>query len=80
MDGLPGMKRGLETGKTDNVKPIKKMVGQYAPPTNGMRPVKRAYYSEHLILAALLSSVVTAVLIFAVLLYAPYKLQGLSLI
>lgn len=31
MDGLPGMKRGVETGKRENVEPIKKMVGPYAP-------------------------------------------------
>lgn len=30
MDGLPGMKRAIETSKKDNVKPIKKMVGAYA--------------------------------------------------
>lgn len=31
MDGLPAMKRGLEVGKQENVKPIKKMVGPLAP-------------------------------------------------
>jgi hypothetical protein len=30
MDGLPGLKRGVETSKKENVKPIKKMVGAYA--------------------------------------------------
>lgn len=79
MDGLPGMKRGIETGKTDNVKPIKKMVGQYAPPANGLRPVKKVYHSQHLILTALLSSILTAVLIFAVLLFGPSKGKALWL-
>lgn len=31
MDGLPGMKRGLEAGKTHSVTPMKKMVGPLAP-------------------------------------------------
>jgi hypothetical protein len=31
MDGLPGMRRGVETAKRENVKPIKKMVGPFAP-------------------------------------------------
>lgn len=30
MDGLPGMRRGVETSKRENVTPIKKMVGPYA--------------------------------------------------
>lgn len=30
MDGLPGLKRGVETSKKKDVKPIKKMVGAYA--------------------------------------------------
>jgi hypothetical protein len=31
MDALPGMRRGVETAKRENVKPIKKMVGPSAP-------------------------------------------------
>jgi len=31
MDGLPGMWRGVETAKREQVKPIKKMVGPFAP-------------------------------------------------
>ena len=31
MDGLPGMRRGVETAKREDVKPIKKMVGPFAP-------------------------------------------------
>ncbi|KAG4436851.1 hypothetical protein IFR05_007657 [Cadophora sp. M221] len=30
MDGLPGMRRAVETSKKENIKPIKKMVGPYA--------------------------------------------------
>lgn len=31
MDGLPGMKRGIQAGKKESVAPIKKMVGPLAP-------------------------------------------------
>lgn len=31
MDGLPGMQRGVETGSRENVEPIRKMIGPYAP-------------------------------------------------
>ncbi|KAL1880783.1 hypothetical protein VTK73DRAFT_5168 [Phialemonium thermophilum] len=31
MDGLPAMKKGLETAKRENIEPIKKMVGPLAP-------------------------------------------------
>lgn len=30
MDGLPGLKRGVETRKKESVTPMKKMVGAYA--------------------------------------------------
>lgn len=32
MDGLPGMRRGVEAGRRDKVTPIKKMVGALANP------------------------------------------------
>jgi hypothetical protein len=31
MDGLPGLRRGVDTAKRENVAPMKKMVGPYAP-------------------------------------------------
>lgn len=37
MDGLPGLRRGVETAKRENVKPIKKMVGPYGEMVNQMR-------------------------------------------
>jgi hypothetical protein len=37
MDGLPGMRRGVETARKDNVKPIKKMVGPYAAMASDLR-------------------------------------------
>jgi hypothetical protein len=37
MDGLPGMRRGVETAKREDVKPIKKMVGPYGEIVNRMK-------------------------------------------
>jgi hypothetical protein len=51
MDGLPGMKKGLEVGKRENVAPIKKMVGPLAPAR--YQPVA-SYTLEHLIVVAVL--------------------------
>lgn len=78
MDGLPGMKRGVETGRTDAVKPIKKMVGPLAPAVIGVpRRAKQVYTAGHLILAALLSSLLTAaVLILLLLVYGPGSSSG----
>lgn len=56
MDGLPGMRRGVETAKREDVKPIKKMVGPYGEMVNQMR-VQRANTVPvwYLIIVALLS-------------------------
>lgn len=57
MDNLPGMQRGVRTAASDGVKPIKKMVGAYAPsPT---RQPRRAggpgqFSLAHVVLAAVL--------------------------
>ncbi|KIW17240.1 hypothetical protein PV08_04431 [Exophiala spinifera] len=64
MDGLPGMQRGLHTAVTDNVKPIKKMVGPHAPRVNGQYKPQRVFVLRHLILAAVLSAVSTVVMMF----------------
>jgi hypothetical protein len=37
IDGLPGMKRGYEFAQKHGVKPLKKMVGPYAPVAGGVR-------------------------------------------
>lgn len=63
MDGLPGLQRGVKTSITDNVKPIKKMVGPYAPIKGPRRP-QQVFRAGHLILVALLSCLSTAILIF----------------
>jgi hypothetical protein len=53
MDGLPGMRRGEEIAKRENVMPIKKMVGPLAPkkyvsPYGGVQP-------EFVVLAVVIS-------------------------
>ncbi|PVH76198.1 hypothetical protein DL98DRAFT_574523 [Cadophora sp. DSE1049] len=46
MDGLPGMRRGVETAKRENVKPIKKMVGPYALETRPRYNSTRSDFSQ----------------------------------
>lgn len=66
MDGLPGLQRGVKTAITDDVKPVKKMVGPYAPLKGPRRP-NQVFTVGHLILVALLSAFSTVVLIFVAL-------------
>ncbi len=54
MDGLPGLQRGMKTLETDKVKPMKKMVGRYAPLNGERRRSSKAFTLGHLILAALM--------------------------
>ena len=74
MDGLPAMRRGVETAKRENVKPIKKMVGPYGEMVNQMRAQRANTVSVwYLIIAVLVSfclGIVAAVL-------APSELQWL---
>jgi hypothetical protein len=69
MDGLPGLQRGIHTAGTDNVKPIKKLVGAVALAPGQVRsPGKaKAYGMEHLIIVALVSSLISVILVFLVL-------------
>ncbi|EXJ88492.1 hypothetical protein A1O1_05422 [Capronia coronata CBS 617.96] len=62
MDGLPGLQRGVKTGITEKVTPIKKMVGPTAPVKGPRRP-RQAFTVGHLILVAILSFLSTAVVI-----------------
>jgi len=56
IDGLPGMRRGVETAKRENVKPVKKMVGPLAPTLQYPRTrVPGQVPMLHLIIVALLS-------------------------
>ena len=53
MDGLPGLKRGVQNAKTDKVAPIKKMEGSFAP--KAPRTTSRGVPTELVLLIALLS-------------------------
>jgi hypothetical protein len=55
IDGLPGMKRGYDFALRNGIKPLKKMVGPYAP-----RKARRASSVEpvHLLLVLLLGIVI----------------------
>ena len=56
MDGLPGMRRGVDTAKREQVKPIKKMVGPFAPNLEYPRTrVEGQVPTLYLIIVALLS-------------------------
>jgi hypothetical protein len=56
MDGLPGMRRAVETSRKDNVKPIKKMVGPYgAMASNPRLKSGRTVSVWYLVIVALLS-------------------------
>ncbi|KAJ9615321.1 hypothetical protein H2200_001396 [Cladophialophora chaetospira] len=59
MDGLPGLQRGVQTAVTDSVKPIKKMIGPYAPVNGERRRPTRVFTLGHLILAALVGLLVS---------------------
>lgn len=65
MDGLPGMKRGVETAKREDVPPIKKMVGPYA--TTALKKSSRRPSSTSPLLIAFSSffaGIIVAVLLF----------------
>ena len=61
MDGLPGTNIGQATMKSESITPLKKMVGPLAPTRYQNR--NGSFGLEHMVLAVLLSSVVTAVLL-----------------
>ena len=50
MDGLPGMKIGLATAKTEKIAPIVKMVGPFAPKANGTGYSVHTQKQVHLII------------------------------
>lgn len=54
------MQRGSKTAVTDSVKPIKKMVGPYAPLNGERRRPTRAFTLGHLMLAVLVGLLISA--------------------
>lgn len=65
MDGLPGTNIGQTTMRREKITPLKKMVGPLAP--TQYRNDNAGFSLEHLILASMLSALVTVLL----LLYGP---------
>ena len=72
IDGMPGMKRGVEYARQNDVKPLKKMVGRYAP-----EAVRRVGGIEqiHLLLVLFLGMVIGGTMALSVV--TPERLQGL---
>ncbi|KAF2123857.1 hypothetical protein P153DRAFT_327535 [Dothidotthia symphoricarpi CBS 119687] len=72
IDGLPGMKRGVKYARENGVKPLKKMVGRYAPgaprTTAGVEPL-------HLLLVLLLGIIIGGAM--AVSFITPEQLESL---
>jgi hypothetical protein len=54
---MPGMKRGYEYAQQNNIAPLKKWVGKWAPREFGPRPAEQIS-PIHLVLVALLSLVI----------------------
>lgn len=61
MDGLPGTNIGQATMKSESITPLKKMVGPLAP--TRYQNQNGSFGLEHIVLAVLLSAVITAVLL-----------------
>ena len=61
VDGLPGLKRGVECGSKEKVAPLKKMVGPQAP-LNGKYRSPNGLALEYVVLVALMSFVLGALM------------------
>lgn len=61
MDGLPGTNAGQATMKSENITPLKKMVGPLAP--THYQNHGTGFGVQHLILAAMLSALITVLLL-----------------
>ena len=59
VDGLPGLRRGVECGSKEKVEPLKKMVGPLAP-LNGKYRASNGLAVEYIVLVALMSFVLGA--------------------
>jgi hypothetical protein len=60
MDGLPGMKQGLEIARKEKVEPIKKMVGPLAP--KNYQTIRSGVAVETAVVIALASLILGALL------------------
>lgn len=84
MDGLPGMRRGLDTGKKFQIEPIKKMVGPLAP-KNGTRGGVDGFTLEQVVvvfivafIAGIMAVMLSPSLVRKVIVSTPEKQQGLA--
>ncbi|RMZ68828.1 pyridoxamine phosphate oxidase family [Pyrenophora seminiperda CCB06] len=76
LDGLPGMKRGVEFAEKNGVKPLKKMVGRWAPENRGVNVGGRERLGVvHLVLVLVLGVVMGAAVALSVV--TPEGLRGL---
>ncbi|KAI2611829.1 hypothetical protein GGR54DRAFT_340220 [Hypoxylon sp. NC1633] len=53
IDGLPGMKRGLEAGRVYAIEPVKKMVGPFAPKKGVGLSMRNGFMVEHFVIIVL---------------------------
>ncbi|KAI1379946.1 hypothetical protein F4677DRAFT_299797 [Hypoxylon crocopeplum] len=53
IDGLPGMKRGLEAGRVYGIEPVKKMVGPFAPKRGATLSTRNGFLVEHIVIIVL---------------------------
>jgi hypothetical protein len=74
MDGLPGMKRGVETSNRENVKPIKKMVGPY--PKTPLKKASNKLSGTSPIAVGAISFVLGLIVAFVVMEFMRGDLQG----
>ncbi|KAG9242360.1 hypothetical protein BJ878DRAFT_544327 [Calycina marina] len=74
IDGLPGMRRGIETGKPEGVTPIKKIVGAAALPVS--RKLANNLVSTSPLLLVLLSFLSGTVVVILLAVIARADLQG----
>ncbi|CAI6331642.1 unnamed protein product [Periconia digitata] len=62
IDGLPGMKRGYQYAQHNDIAPLKKMIGKYAPDPKNPRTVTENASPIHVLMVGLLCFVIGVVL------------------
>ncbi|USP79645.1 uncharacterized protein yc1106_06919 [Curvularia clavata] len=75
IDGLPGMKRGVEVAKKEGIAPLKKMVGRWAPENRGGMGMEQKVEVGYLVLVLLLGMVIGGAMALSVV--SPERLMAL---
>lgn len=75
IDGLPGMKRGVEYARKEGVEPLKKMIGKYAPDAPRTAISGSAGEPVYFLLVLLLGIVIGGAM--AISFITPERLEGL---